>query len=166
MAKTLPLHGQAVLASMIKGSVGAPETNLVVTFADCGDASYHAKVTDVEPKQIATGSTTDITGSGHLDEDISGATFDMEMTGLGGLKLVQNCGGDGSQQKECDIQALGVKVGSLTYKPITFPIKAGDVTGISTVAAALNSGIPAVAESTTTTLKVTASNGGRRCLPL
>lgn len=162
VVRTMPaLHKQGELSSKVDRSVKAPQTNLAVSFADCGDASYHAKVTDVEPKQIATGSTTDITGSAHLDEDIPGATFEMEMTGLGGLKLVQNCAGDGSQQKVCDIQVLGVKVGSLTYKPISFPIKAGDVTGIPTVAAALNSGLPPVAESTTTTLKVTSSNGDK-----
>merc|ERR1712139_71813 len=101
-----------------------------------------------------------ITGSGSLKRDITGATYTMTMTGVLSTVLVKDCSGDASQANTCDIVAplLG-KVGTLAYQPVTFPIKAGDITGIPKVAVTLKPGLPASLETTTTTLKVTASNG-------
>merc|ERR1719262_97554 len=134
--------------------------NLAVSFHDCGDASTDVVVKDVAPKTIAAGSTTTITGSGSLKKDLTGATYTMTMTGVLSTVLVKDCSGDAGQAQTCDIVAplLG-KVGSLAYQPVTFPIKAGDITGIPKVAVTLKSGLPASLETTTTTLKVTASNG-------
>merc|ERR1711935_1212711 len=70
--------------------------NLAITFKDCGDASTHAKVTSVTPPTIPLGSTTTISGTGTLDKDIPAGTFDMKMTGLGGIELLKNCNGDAS----------------------------------------------------------------------
>merc|ERR1719169_289648 len=133
--------------------------SLAVTFQDCGDASTDVQVKDVAPQSIATGSTTTISGSGVLKKDLTGATYSMTMTGLLSTVLVKDCSGDAGQAQTCDIVAplLG-KVGSLAYQPVTFPIKAGDVTGIPKVAVNLKAGLPASLETTTTTLKVTASN--------
>merc|ERR1719271_1178606 len=74
----------------------------------------------------------------------------------------QDCGDAAAQAQTCDIVAplLG-KVGSLTYQPVTFPIKAGDISGIPKVAVTLKAGLPASLETTTTTLKVTASSGDK-----
>jgi hypothetical protein len=136
--------------------------NLAVSFHDCGDASTDAVVKDVIPKTIVAGSTTTITGSGTLKRDITGATYSMTMTGILSTVLVKDCSGDAGKAQTCDIIAplLG-KVGSLAYQPVTFPIKAGDVTGIPKVAVTLKAGLPASLETTTTTLKVTASNGDK-----
>merc|ERR1712100_450769 len=136
--------------------------HLAVSFHDCGDASTDVVVKDVIPKTIAAGSTTTITGSGSLKKDITGATYTMTMTGVLSTVLVKDCSGDAGQAQTCDIVAplLG-KVGSLAYQPVTFPIKAGDVTGIPKVSVTLKSGLPASLETTTTTLKVTASNGDK-----
>merc|ERR1711990_676628 len=134
--------------------------NLAVSFHDCGDASTNVVVKDVTPKTIAAGSTTTITGSGSLKKDLAGATYTMRMTGVLSTVLVKDCSGDAAQAQTCDIVAplLG-KVGSLAYEPVTFPIKAGDISGIPKVAVTLKPGLPASLETTTTTLKVTASNG-------
>merc|ERR1712070_65179 len=134
--------------------------NLAVSFQDCGDASTGIVVKDVTPKTIVAGSTTTITGSGSLKKDLAGATYNMTMTGILSTVLVKDCSGDAGQAQTCDIVAplLG-KVGSLAYQPVTFPIKAGDIGGIPKVAVTLKSGLPASLETTTTTLKVTASNG-------
>merc|ERR1719261_1883060 len=134
--------------------------NLAVSFQDCGDASTDVVVKDVTPKTIAAGSTTTITGSGSLKKDIFGGSYSMRMTGVLSSVLVKNCDGDASKANTCDIVAplLG-KVGSLSYEPVTFPIKAGDISGIPKVAVTLKAGLPAMLETTTTTLKVKASNG-------
>merc|ERR1712070_1150147 len=135
---------------------------LAVSFHDCGDASTDVLVKDVFPKTIAAGSTSTISGSGTLKKDITGAAYSMTMTGVLSTVLVKDCSGDAAQAQTCDIVAplLG-KVGSLAYQPVTFPIKAGDVTGIPKVAVTLKPGLPASLETTTTTLKVTASNGDK-----
>merc|ERR1711879_16828 len=111
---------------------------------------------------ITTGASTTITGSGVLKKDVTGGTYTMTMTGLLGVSLVKNCNGDVSKANSCDITApLYGKVGSLEYQPVTFPIKAGDITGIPKVGVTLKSGMPAKLEATTTTLKFTGSNGDK-----
>merc|ERR1719230_669078 len=150
---TLPVFTPPVIKS--------PLGSLAVSFQDCGDASTDAKVTDVEPKSLTPGSTTTISGSGHLSKDVTGGMYTLTMTGLAGMKLL-DCSGDASQQQECDIKApLIGKVGSLVYKPVTFPIKAGDISGIPQVATTLNAGLPSSLEATTTTLKVTGASGDK-----
>merc|ERR1711998_369226 len=97
-----------------------------------------------------------------MGKDVAGGTYTMTMTGVLSSVLVKNCNGDASQANSCDIVAplLG-NVGTLAYQPVTFPIKAGDITGIPKVAVTLKPGLPASLETTTTTLKVTASNGDK-----
>merc|ERR1711967_143731 len=135
---------------------------LAVSFSDCGDASTDAVVKDVVPKTITAGSTTTITGSGSLKKDIAGGSYDMRMTGVLSSVLAKNCNGDASKANTCDIVAplLG-KVGTIAYQPVAFPIKAGDISGVPKVAVTLKAGLPASLETTTTTLKVTASNGDK-----
>merc|ERR1712070_420251 len=136
--------------------------SLAVSFQDCGDMGTDVLVKDVTPKTITAGSTTTITGSGSLKKDIFGGSYSMRMTGVLSSVLVKNCDGDASKANTCDIVAplLG-KVGSLAYEPVTFPVKAGEVSGIPKVSVTLRAGLPASLETTTTTLKVTASNGDK-----
>merc|ERR1719321_2245801 len=83
----------------------------------------------------------------------------MTMMGLLQSVLV-TCEGDASKANTCDIVApLYGKVGSLAYVPTTFPIKAGDISGVPKVAVTLDAGLTKDIESTTTTLKVTSSDG-------
>merc|ERR1712232_948476 len=136
--------------------------NLAVTFKDCGDANTDAVVKDVVPKSIQAGATTTITGSGILKKDVTGGSYTMDMTGVLGAVLVKNCNGDASKANTCDIEApLFGKVGSLSYQPATFPIKAGDISGVPKVGVTLRAGLPSSVEATTTTLKVTGSDGDK-----
>merc|ERR1712023_380511 len=165
--RNLPVTVQSHPASSSLPGLGSvvPEVGagtLAVSFQDCGDASTDAVVKDVTPKTIAAGSTSTITGSGHLKKDIAGGSYTMTMTGVLSSVLVKNCNGDASKANTCDIVAplLG-KVGTLAYQPVTFPIKAGDISGVPKVAVTLKAGLPSSLETTTTTLKVTASNGDK-----
>merc|ERR1719311_353977 len=166
--KLLPapqIHPASHPASSSLPGLAAPFANsgsLAVTFEDCGDADTDAVVTDVIPKSIPTGATTTITGSGSLKKDVTGGSYTMDMTGVLGAVLVKNCKGDASQANTCDIEApLFGKVGSLSYQPATFPIKAGAISGVPKVAVTLKAGLPSSVESTTTTLKVTGSDGDK-----
>merc|ERR1712132_21756 len=58
-------------------------------------------------------------GTGNLDEDVSGANFDLEMNTLAGKV---SCKGDAGQSKTCH---LPLGVGSLTFDAMSFPIKKG-----------------------------------------
>ena len=50
---------------------------LKISWTDCGDASTHGKVSDVEPSTLTLGQKTTITGSGTMDEDVPGGAFDI-----------------------------------------------------------------------------------------
>merc|ERR1712228_912489 len=77
------------------------------------------KITSFTPSSITTGQKATMTGTGDLDEDVSGANFDLEMKTLAGKV---SCKGDASQSKTC---SLPLGVGSLTFNAMAFPIKKG-----------------------------------------
>merc|ERR1711904_325147 len=162
--KLLPAPEVHPASSSLPG-LAAPLVNagsLAVTFEDCGDSDTDAVVKDVVPKFIQAGATTTITGSGTLKKDVTGGSYTMDMTGVLGAVLVKDCKGDASQANTCDIEApLFGKVGTLTYQPTPFPIKAGDITGVTKVGATLKDGLPSSVETTTTTLKFTSSDGDK-----
>merc|ERR1719281_238160 len=138
----------------------ANSADLAVTFQDCGDADTDAVVTDVVPKSLSPGASTTVTGSGTLKHDVTGGAYTMTMTGLLGAVLVKNCGGDASKANTCDIVApLYGNVGSLTYQPATFPIKAGSISGVPKVGVTLKAGLTPDVERTTTTLQFSGSDG-------
>merc|ERR1719478_1741768 len=60
-----------------------------------------------------------MTGTGTLDEDVTGANFDLEMKTAAGTV---SCKGDASQSKSCN---LPLGVGSLAFDAMSFPIKKG-----------------------------------------
>merc|ERR1712019_309760 len=45
---------------------------LAITFSDCGDSTTHGVCKDIEPKSLTLGQDTDITGTGTVDEAVSG----------------------------------------------------------------------------------------------
>merc|ERR1719456_603474 len=93
-----------------------------------------------------------MTGTGALSEDVSGATFDLEMTGAIGTLV--SCKGDASAAKTC---SLPLGTGSLTFDAMTFPLKAGS-TDVN-VDISLSSAVPASLQTTSTKMTSTASNG-------
>merc|ERR1719313_128267 len=61
-----------------------------------------------------------MTGTGQLTEEVTGATFDLTMSGALGKLL--HCTGDASVSKTCN---LPLDAGSLAFDAMTFPIPAG-----------------------------------------
>merc|ERR1719181_441768 len=93
-----------------------------------------------------------MTGKGVLSEDVSGATFDLTMTGALGQLL--HCAGDASVSKTCN---LPLGTGSLTFEAMKFPIATGSVP--VNVDSSLSSALPAALAKTKTITKATAKNG-------
>lgn len=128
---------------------------LDMTWEDCratGLSGAHVTVTDVQPPTFQLGDTTTIAGAGDLDETETEGTFEMTMTGVGGAVLLNNCNGDASQKKECDIALGPIKTGSLSFQGFEFPIKAGKIAGVPKIDLTLGAAVPSFAASTNTTL--------------
>merc|ERR1712226_884713 len=131
--------------------VEAGASHLKLAWNDCGDSSTHTKITAFSPSSITTGQTATMTGTGNLDEDVSGASFDLEMNTLAGKV---SCKGDASQSKTCH---LPLGVGSLTFNAMSFPIKKGS-TSVS-VDLALSAVLPGALAHTETKVTATATGG-------
>merc|ERR1719408_150984 len=95
-----------------------------------------------------------MTGTGALTEDVSAATFDLEMTGAIGTLV--SCKGDASAAKTC---SLPLGTGTLTFDAMTFPLKAGS-TDVN-VDISLSSAVPASLQTTTTRTTAAATNGDK-----
>jgi len=76
MAKSLAAAALLVSAAADSTTGGT----LAITWEDCGDTSTHGKVTDLEPKSITIGQPGTMTGTGTVDEDVSGGTFEIDVT--------------------------------------------------------------------------------------
>merc|ERR1711970_603267 len=96
---------------------GIAAKQLSLAWKDCGDSSTKAKIAGFTPASITEGKTNKLTGTGDLSEVVTGATFDVTMTGAIGQLL--HCSGDASASKTCH---LPLNVGSLTFDALNFPI--------------------------------------------
>jgi cathepsin X len=92
-------------------------------------------------------------GSGNIDEDVTGATFDTEMNGA--IHLL-SCKGDASKTTTCN---LPLGTGKLTFDGMTFPLKKGPVQ--VKVDLTLSSNLPSALLKTTTKATATGSNGDK-----
>merc|ERR1711982_307908 len=131
----------------------ASASQLKLAWNDCGDSSTHTKITSFSPSTITTGQTATMAGTGNLDEDVSGATFDLEMNTLAGKV---SCKGDASQSKTCH---LPLGVGSLTFNAMSFPIKKGSTT--VSVDLSLSAMLPGALAHTETKVTATATGGDK-----
>merc|ERR1719460_1247702 len=148
-AKPGPKPSETITQSEAEGNAAK---QLSLAWKDCGDSSTKAKITGFTPASIAEGKTNKLTGTGDLSEDVTGATFDLTMTGVIGRLL--HCTGDASVSKTCN---LPLGVGSLTLEAMSFPIAAGAVP--VNVDISLSSALPTMLAKTKTITKATAKNG-------
>jgi hypothetical protein len=141
------------VADVLAAAATAAPT-LKVTWKDCGDASTHAKITSFTPATITPGSgTTTMIGSGNVDEDVTGATFDTEMNGV--IHLL-SCKGDASKTTTCN---LPLGAGKLTFDGMSFPLKKGPVQ--VKVELTLSSSLPSTLLKTKTVAQATGTNGDK-----
>lgn len=141
----------AIAAALIVSLATAKELSL--TWKDCGGATTKAKITGFTPSSITLGQKTTLTGTGDLSEDVTGASFDLTMTGALGATLA-HCTGDASASQTCH---LPMGTGSLTFEAMKFPLAPGKVQ--VKVDIDLISSLPTALEKTKTITKATATNG-------
>merc|ERR1711975_197930 len=125
------------------------------SYEDCGDASTHAKITGLSPSSVTMGKKTTITGTGMLDKDIADGTFHLQTFYSGGD--LADCSGDAGKSQKCGL--LGGVLGSLTFDPLSFPVKKGS-SSVS-VDLSLNRLIPAALAQTVTTVKASTRGGDK-----
>lgn len=132
---------------------------LKLDWKDCGDSSYHAKVTDVEPKDLDLGKKTSVVGSGTTDEQVTGGGFTIDAK-FG--PVTENWSGDVCTAKTFN---LPLGLGKVTWDGIKCPAAAGKVSvGVDV---SLSRFIPAAAASGTIAIKATDANKGNLiCLTL
>merc|ERR1712087_159201 len=94
---------------------------LNLNWEDCGDSTYHAKITNLSPSQLTLGQNTHITGSGNLDK--------AESAGSGAIKVKA---GPISENYKLDLCAaktinLPLGLGSVVWAGLTCPVAPGAV---------------------------------------
>lgn len=80
-------------------------------------------MTDLHPLTVTLGTTTTLTGTGTVDEDVTAAHFDAVVY-ASGVK-VTSCSGDGTTDIVCK---LPLGAGQIAVKALDYPIAAGTVT--------------------------------------
>jgi len=98
----------------------ASAAELDITWSDCG--AKHATTKNIQPSKLPLGEETEIIGSGTVDEDVTGGTYDTELTAGGGL-IDSHFTGNNCEAKTFQ---LPLGIGSLTWEGLTCPLKAGD----------------------------------------
>merc|ERR1719409_866311 len=111
-----------VPAAAVELESAVAATRLSLTATDCGHGATKAKIIGFTPAAITLGQKTTLIGTGDLSEGVSGASYDLTMTGAIGQLL--HCTGDAAASKTC---GLPMGVGSLTFDAMNLPIAAGKV---------------------------------------
>merc|ERR1711871_21649 len=94
--------------------------NLNLKWTDCGDSSYHAKVKALSPTILPIGQKTTITGSGNVDEQVTGSAFTITAK----FGVTEHYSGDVCSSK---VIKLPLGVGTITWEGLKCPVAKGDV---------------------------------------
>jgi len=114
---------------------------------DCGDSTYHAKVSNLSPTALTIGQKTTVTGSGNVDEQVTGGQF--AITAKFG-PVTKNYNGEVCSPKTFHLPAM---LGTITWDGITCPRAKGAVSvGVDVQLASL---IPASLAKGTIEIKAT-----------
>merc|ERR1711991_616279 len=115
--------------------------SLSLSFKDCG--ADHAVTKDVQPRTLALGQDTAITGTGSLNKAVSGGTYDMGLKAGGGL-IDSHFKGNNCEAKSFD---LPLGLGKLSWDGIVCPLAAADSVSIGFHAKLASSLPPTLATS-------------------
>jgi hypothetical protein len=147
-----PDASTVVPAAAVELASTVTASQLSLTATDCGHGATKAKIIGFTPSSITLGQKTTLIGTGELSEGVSGASYDLTLTGAIGQLL--HCTGDAAASKTC---GLPMGVGSLTFDAMQFPIAPGKVS--VRVELFLRTFVPGALLNTKTIAKATASNG-------
>jgi len=97
--------------------------NLVLTWDDCGDASTHGHVDDVQPTDIVIGQDNALTATGSTDKTISSGSFTMKLSGSLGIQETYN-------GNVCDAAEFNMPLGlgTISWAGMACPVAAGPAT--------------------------------------
>jgi len=127
--------------------------NLKLSWTDCG--AKHGKVSGLSPDTLTLGTQTSVTGTGSLDEDVTGGSFTIDVKAS---VISKHFTGDLCQPKTFDITAPFIgTIGTLTWDGLKCPVKAGDVSVPTELK--LSGSLPASMAKATISIKGTATNG-------
>jgi len=115
------VKGLVVFAAIAAAEPQVNGGSLSITWEDCGDATYHGKIGSIDTDHITLGEQTTVTGTGTVDEDVTGGEF--LITAKAGL-ISQKYSGNVCEAKEFD---LPLGLGKVNWEGLACPAKAGDL---------------------------------------
>jgi len=117
-------------ATMVKGVFAATLATgalaggkMALTWEDCGDASTHGHITDVQPTEIEIGGDGTLTSTGTIDEEITDGSFEIQVTASLGIKETYT--GSACEPKTF---TLPLNLGSVSWGGLSCPVAAGPIT--------------------------------------
>merc|ERR1711877_42116 len=110
-----------VFAGLVVGAAAGGK--LAVTWEDCGDASTHGKITDLQPTEITIGEDGTLTGTGTIDEELTDGSFTIELTASLGIKETYT-------GKACEAKTfnLPLNLGTVSWGGLDCPVSPGKLT--------------------------------------
>jgi hypothetical protein len=124
---------------------------LKLAWKDCGSGSTHGKVSSLTPDTLPLGETTQITGSGTVDEDITGGSLVADVM-FGPVKKQYT--GDLCSKT---IFPFPLGIGSLTFGGLNCPVSKGNLT--VPTSALLSAKVPVQFARAQIQMKATSTNG-------
>jgi len=125
---------------------------LKLGWKDCGDSSYHAKVTSLSPSTLTIGAKTHVVGQGNVDESVTGGSFTISAKAM--IGPAEHFSGNICQSKTF---SLPMGLATITWDGMKCPVSKGQAAvGVDVKLAA---SIPAKLARTTIDLKGTSTSG-------
>jgi hypothetical protein len=152
--KTYPIIGEVVVTKFTKPvAQGISGGTLKLSWKDCGDASTHGKITGLVPDSLTLGQQTTATGTGTVDEVVTGGSFEIDVkAGIISKKWT----GDVCAAKTFD---LPLGAGSITWDGMKCPVAAG-TTSVGTDIK-MSSSLPSSLAKASIQIKATATSGDK-----
>jgi len=125
---------------------------LQLGWKDCGDSSYHAKVTSLTPSTLTIGANTHVVGQGNVDEPVTAGSFTISSKAI--IGPAEHFSGNVCQPKTFN---LPMGLATITWDGLKCPVAKGQAdVGVNVKLAA---SIPAKLARTTIDLKATSTSG-------
>merc|ERR1712072_20023 len=141
-----PRNDEAVSEDFVEGG------KLQLGWKDCGDSSYHAKVTGLTPSTLTIGANTHVIGQGNVDEEVTAGSFSISSKAI--IGPAEHFSGNVCQPKTFN---LPMGLATITWDGLKCPVAKGQAdVGVNVKLAA---SIPAKLARTTIDLKATSSSG-------
>merc|ERR1719213_1089314 len=110
-----------VFAGLVVGAAAGGK--LAVTWEDCGDATTHGHITDLQPTEITIGQDGTLTGTGTIDEKLTDGSFTIKVTADLGIKETYT-------GKACEAKTfnLPLNLGTVSWGGLACPVAPGKLT--------------------------------------